>query len=459
MKAITTLSLNILVIEDDPIASLNLTKTLESSHGHRVMTAQSSKVAKNLIAKNNFDMAFVDLDLEEKKAGFKLIPILKKSNVFSVILSGHGSGQYIEKGYNTQCDDYLTKPYGDEQLEYVFNKYYSKEKRDKFRGLIKEQFPTENDFILRQLKIAERNVGSNKAILLSGPNGIGKNTIATAIHSAKHNNKDKFIHLNCSAIAKEYIEAEIFGSIKGLFGRGKAIKGKLLEAYDGTLFLENIDSMSITIQDKLLDAIETGSFIPVGGNHNDKGVVDCKLILSTCSKQENLRENLCYRFRAEEVRLTSLKERLEDRKLLIQAQIRKLNTVRAFIFNKTAVNTLTEYNWYGNLKEMDNYFKSLCSLDTPYVTYNTLPDYIKKNINKMAPQKNCYITDDYIKMIEEVSYPVFKKRQETEIVKYFFKKFDFNKSKTGQILGMTPYTLKKYLEKIGEESDEQQTAC
>ena len=439
------------MIEDTPVDARMLIHSLEK-RGHKSLHAQSTEVARRLVGKHTFDLAFVDLDLEEKKAGFKIISLLKKQGIFTVILSAHGSSDYIDKGYNLNCDNYLVKPYLDNKLDYILQEFHATDYKNNFREIIKEKFITQNKIIINQLKTIEENLNNEKSILISGPTGVGKTTIAKAIHAAQYGYNIPLVQLNCASISQEYIESELFGSIKGVFGRGKIMKGKLVEADSKILYLENIDALSSTMQDKVLSAMDKGFVIPVGGTNNEK--IDCtfKLIASTRKHFSELRDNLYYKLMGVELHIPPLKDRYGDRKILVHNKINELKNMRAFIFNENAVKALTQYGWYGNLREMDNYFKSLINLDRPIITYSSLPDNIKKNINKMIKDKNCFLSDESIRLIEEVSFPVFKERLEQEAVRYFIKKFDYNKSHTGKILGMTYYTLSKYLKKIEKEA-------
>ncbi|PIR31524.1 MAG: hypothetical protein COV38_00005, partial [Bdellovibrionales bacterium CG11_big_fil_rev_8_21_14_0_20_38_13] len=148
---ITQAPKNILLTEDNRMLALNFTKTLERK-GMKVFHAFSKETALNLIEKNKFDLAFIDLDLEKEKAGFELIPHLKKNGTFTVILSGHSEDDYIEKGYDLQCDDYLVKPFTSEKIDRILKSLGGQGARDKFAEIIREQYITEDENMLRELK-------------------------------------------------------------------------------------------------------------------------------------------------------------------------------------------------------------------------------------------------------------------------------------------------------------------
>lgn len=455
---ITQAPRNILLTEDNRMLALNFTKTLERK-GMKVFHAFSKETALNLIEKNKFDLAFIDLDLEKEKAGFELIPHLKKNGTFTVILSGHSEDEYIEKGYDLQCDDYLVKPFTSEKIDRILKSLEGQGAREKFAEIIREQYITEDENMLRELKKIEESLSTDVNLYITGPTGTGKTTIGRSVHLALFNNDNKYVHVNCGGIQKNLIESELFGHVRGAFTGASGDKvGKILEADGGTLHLDEIGCMPLDVQEKFLLVLDNGLVTPVGGDNGKKKKSTFKLVYSTSIELEDLvsegkfREDLFYKLGGRKIKLIPLKERPKDVELLLNKKIDEIRALRGYVVKKEAYQALKNYSWFGNVRELNNFFKKEIERKQAILRYEDLDIYIRKNRNRFSETETAFITKKQLSYIEETSLKEFREKQEIEIVRHFYEKCELNKKKTMEKLGMTQYLLDKYLKILEAEN-------
>ena len=449
----------VLITEDNEATALNLRKALEL-RGHKVTHSNTCRAARNLVEQRKFDIAFVDLDLEKEKAGYELLPLLSYRGTYPVIISGHDGDDYIEQGYDSACGDYIVKPFTKEKLDRIFAKVRNRGAVNRFRGIIEKEFHTVDPDTIAQLKKVEESITSNNSFYITGPTGTGKTILGQAIHRSKHDNLQKYVHVNCAAIPLELIESELFGTRKGAFTGAMEKEGKLIEANGGTLHLDEIGAMPKGLQEKLLLALDDGFVTPVGGNNRHAVKTSFQLISSTCEPLEekvakgHFREDLFYRIMGVHVHLNPLRERQGDIPFLINTMIEELKRERGFVVKPKAKEALLKYNWYGNAREMVKFFRSKSEMLRPILSYEDLPDYIIHNFNRFVNTRTEFITEDQLRLIEDISYPLFKFKQETEVVRHFYKKCAFNKAKTRTALGnMTQYTFMKHMKIIEAEHE------
>jgi DNA-binding NtrC family response regulator len=255
-----TLKPKILLIEDDLLSRISLRTRLESLG--IVLDVPTSKEAATLIEERHFDLAFVDLDLETELAGLDLIRLLKEKKIYSVVLSGREDESVIEEAYRLGCRDYLSKPFTKSSIELVLKKFLSDKNKNQTLQKLKDIFLTSDNSLIKELEIIDQALLSQRPILITGESGTGKTFLAKFIHELSGTNTP-FIHLNCAEISESLIESELFGYEKGAFtGAQKSKQGMLELANDGLLFLDEIATMPLAIQKKLLKAIEEKSFYP-----------------------------------------------------------------------------------------------------------------------------------------------------------------------------------------------------
>jgi len=226
---------------------------------------------------------------------------------------------------------------------------------------------------------------SDARVLITGPNGAGKELVAHAIHSQSERSKGPMIEVNCAAIPSELIESELFGHVKGSFtGAIKDKSGKFEQATGGTIFLDEIGDMSLVAQAKVLRALQESKVSPVGSDKEIK--VDVRVIAATNKnlhkeiENGKFREDLFHRLSVIEINVPALNDRKEDIPLLVSHFAKLIadeqgNAVKEF--DDKAVKALQQYDWTGNIRELRNVVERLIILGDNPVTADDVANFVK----------------------------------------------------------------------------------
>jgi DNA-binding NtrC family response regulator len=374
--------LKILIVEDDLLSRLTLKSRLESQG--EVREASSMKEAIELIENSQFDLAFVDLDLEAELAGLDIVTALSKEKTYTVVLSGREDESVIENAYQRGCRDFLSKPFSKNGLELIFKKFNSAINKKQTLQELKDIFLTDDVSLIKELETIDQALLSKRPILITGESGTGKTFLAKFIHQLSEKivgKKTPFVHLNCAEISESLIDSELFGYEKGAFtGAQKSKKGMLELADGGILFLDEIATMPLSIQKKLLKAIEEKSFFPLGSERSINS--DFRLISATCEdlklkiEKNEFRADFFFRIEGFNVSIKSLRERKDDLNRLIQFFIKKGE--RLIVFDSSAKAAMFNYQWPGNVRELERTIEVLQTKDRGIVTGLDLQPLLSK---------------------------------------------------------------------------------
>lgn len=376
--------LKILIVEDDLLSRLSLKSRLDFMG--EVHEASSKEEAVTLIEKGSFDLAFVDLDLEAELVGLDILAILNERKTYTVVLSGREDEKVIENAYSLGCRDYLAKPFTKTSLELIFKKYSATINKNKTLQELKDIFLTDDGSLVKELEIIDQALLGQRPILITGESGTGKTFLAKFIHQISERvlgKKTAFVHLNCAEISESLIESELFGYEKGAFtGAQKSKKGMLELADGGILFLDEIATMPLAIQKKLLKAIEEKSFFPLGSEKTIHS--DFRLISATCEdlqakiEKGEFRADFFFRIEGYNVTLKPLRARKEDFNKLIQFFIKKGE--RLIVFDSSAKLMMSNYQWPGNVRELERTIEVLQTKDRGIVTATDLQTLLSKGM-------------------------------------------------------------------------------
>ncbi len=379
-----TQKLKILIVEDDLLSRLSLKARLETMG--EVHEASSKLEALILVEKKHFDLAFVDLDLESELAGLKIVEALRLTQTYTVVLSGREDDAIIEQAYGLGCRDYLSKPFTKTSIELIFKKYSSAANKVQTLQKLKDIFLTEDSSLVKELEVIEEALLSTRPILITGESGTGKTFLAKFIHQLS-GASTPFVHLNCAEISESLIESELFGYEKGAFtGAHKNKKGLLELADGGILFLDEIATMPLSIQKKLLKAIEEKTFFPLGSEKIIRS--EFRLISATCENLKSkidsgeFRSDFFFRIEGFNVSLKPLRERKDDLNKLVQFFVKKGE--RMIVFDSAAKATMLEYQWPGNVRELERVINVLQTKERGIVTARDLLPLLSNDLSPAA---------------------------------------------------------------------------
>jgi two-component system response regulator GlrR len=360
----------ILVIDDDKNL-LELARTRLEGANYSVVTTLGDEPAVTA-AKDGFDLAIVDLRL----AGQDGITVMEKLHAVHpempvIILTGHASVEGAVEAMKRGAYTYLTKPFDPRELILQISRALESRKlaseNQRLRGLLQEKYDFANivaksDKMQKLLEAVSRIAKSDSTVYIHGESGTGKELIAKAIHLASDRKDKPFVAINCAAIPETLLESELFGHEKGAFtGAVRSTKGLFTQANEGTLFLDEIGDMPLSIQVKLLRALEERQFYPVG---SEKPVsVDVRVVVATKKdlveevKKGLFREDLFYRIHVIPIMLPPLKDRPDDIPYLVDHLLKKISSqLKKNVKGLTpkATQKLMQHDWPGNVRELEN---------------------------------------------------------------------------------------------------------
>jgi len=369
---------NILIIEDEAAIRRVLTKIIsEENDDYVVSEASDGLEGIEKITKNEYDLVLCDIKMP-KMDGVEVLERIKKikPEIPFVMISGHGD---LDTAVNTMrlgAFDYISKPPDlNRLLNTVRNALDRKElvvenKRLKKKVSKKYQMIGESDAITHIKDMIEKVAATDARVLITGPNGTGKEIVAHWLHEKSDRTKAPMIEVNCAAIPSELIESELFGHVKGSFtGANKDRAGKFEAANGGTIFLDEIGDMSLSAQAKVLRALQESRVSRVGSDKDIK--VNVRVIAAT-NKNLNLeieegrfREDLYHRLAVILINVPALNDRREDIPLLVQHFAHQIATEQGSaekIFTEGALKKLQAYDWTGNIRELRNVVERLLIL-------------------------------------------------------------------------------------------------
>jgi two-component system response regulator GlrR len=360
----------ILVIDDDKNL-LELARTRLEGANYSVVTALGDEPAVTA-AKDGFDLAIVDLRLADQDG----ITVMEKLHAVHpempvIILTGHASVEGAVEAMKRGAYTYLTKPFDPRELILQISRALESRKlaneNQRLRGLLQEKYDFANivaksDKMQKLLEAVSRIAKSDSTVYIHGESGTGKELIAKAIHLASDRKDKPFVAINCAAIPESLLESELFGHEKGAFtGAVRSTKGLFTQANEGTLFLDEIGDMPLSIQVKLLRALEERQFYPVG---SEKPVsVDVRVVVATKKdlveevKKGQFREDLFYRIHVIPIMLPPLKDRPDDIPYLVDHLLKKISSqLKKNVKGLTpkAMQKLMQHDWPGNVRELEN---------------------------------------------------------------------------------------------------------
>ncbi len=384
----------ILIIEDEAAIRRVLKKIIsEESDSYQVEEAEDGLAGIELIKNNDYDLVLCDIKMP-KMDGVEVLEKARKikPEIPMVMISGHGD---LDTAVNTMrlgAFDYISKPPDlNRLLNTVRNALDRKElvvenKRLKKKVSKNYEMIGESDAITHIKDIIEKVAATDARVLITGPNGTGKELVAHWLHEKSDRAKAPMIEVNCAAIPSELIESELFGHVKGSFtGANKDRAGKFEAANGGTIFLDEIGDMSLSAQAKVLRALQENRISRVGSDKDIK--VNVRVLAATNKdlKKEiaegRFREDLYHRLAVILIKVPALNDRREDIPALVEFFANKIANEQGTPkkeFSKEAIKLLQEYDWTGNIRELRNVVERLIILGEKTVSANDINLFASK---------------------------------------------------------------------------------
>ena len=380
----------ILIIDDERSIRATLKEILEFEK-YIVETAKDGIEGYKMAEKKNFDLIFCDIKMP-KIDGIETLKKIVENNILSpvVMISGHGDIETAVQTLKIGAFDYIEKPLDLNRVLKCVKNALNNNHLKKENTILKKKIKSKSEIIGQSqeiksiLELIVKVANSNARVLITGPNGTGKELVANQIHEKSGRNKNLFVEINCAAIPSELIESELFGHEKGAFTSAFKQKiGKFEQASNGTLFLDEIGDMSLSAQSKVLRALQENKITRVGSNKSIS--VNPRIIAATNKnlKKEiengNFREDLFHRLNVIPIKVPSLKERNDDIPILCRYFIEKIckeHGVKQKEISTKAINELKKMKWTGNIRELRNVVERLIILTDKNIDYEDIKKYV-----------------------------------------------------------------------------------
>jgi len=385
----------ILIVEDEDLMRGILAGMLTDA-GFRVIEAASGEQALELFAVESPGVTVTDIALG-KMDGIELLDRIKQmdNEAMVIMITAYSSVGTAIAALRKGAYDYITKPFINEDiLQTVRNALRQRELFSENRYLrreLKQRYNFENiigrsDALAEIFKLIEKIASTPSSVLVQGESGTGKELIAKAIHYNSQRSDQPFIAINCAALPENLLESELFGYVKGAFTGAHSNKNGLFKAADGgTLFLDEISEMPPSLQVKLLRALQEREFIPLGST---KAVTfDASIISATNRNLEEeaaegrFREDLFYRLSVFGLTLPPLRQRREDIPLLVRFFVEKFSrslNVAPKPVSDEAMQAMINYDWRGNVRELQNTIERAVTLSDGRIELAHLPQKIRE---------------------------------------------------------------------------------
>ncbi len=438
---------NVLIVDDD-VNILELIHRHLQSFNYHTYKAVSVKEALVILKDSKIDLLITDLKMPDVD-GLQLVKYVSEHypKLPKLVVTGYPSVDDAMSVIKSGALDYLVKPFTKEELKQAVLKSFTgnslgkvaasgpsvskNNKVDAYGELIGR-----SEAIKKVTDIIDRVKDNKATVLINGESGTGKELVARSVHYMGKFSRSPFVAVNCGAIPESLLEAELFGYAKGAFTGANENRNGFFQAADkGTLFLDEIGNASLSVQSKLLRALQEKEVIKVGSQKIEK--IDIRVIAATNSnlysqvQKKLFREDLYYRLTVVEINVPSLRERKEDIPLLVDKFLLKYGVEykdRLVTIAPEALELLMRYPWPGNIRELENVIQRAVIMCDKRIEIDNLPDNLKFKID---------FPEDNLLPLREVEKRYILKVLEAT---------DNNKSKAAEILQIDRKTLRQKIQ-------------
>lgn len=448
------MSKTILVVDDEQSMRETLTIMLEKE-GYQVVTAGDGVEALGICVEGGIDLIVTDIKMPGMD-GVRLIEELDRRDIDIpiIVMTAYATKDQAIAALNLGASFFIEKPFKKQVLMNFVNRSIKMEDLIRENRKLKEDLSHSGGLekiigcskeIAGLKDLITKIAGTESTVLITGESGTGKEVVARAIHALSARAKGPFVPINCGAIPTELLESELFGHIKGSFTGAVKDKTGLMElAGGGTFFLDEVGNTPPSIQMKVLRAIQEREFLPVGGQTPKK--VDIRLIAATNEnleesiKRGEFRKDLYYRLNVINIHIPPLRERRDDIEELFHHFMKLKDPegrIDAEAVSPDFLDILVNYEWPGNIRELENVVERVIALATNgVVTEHLLPDHIRN------PVTECLVRDS------EYTIPCMDDIEKAYI-HWVLTQQRGQKQKAAEILGIGRSTLDRKIEKYG----------
>jgi DNA-binding NtrC family response regulator len=467
---------HLLLVEDETPLREALTVRL-TEQGFEVAQADTGEQAIEQLAEFAFDIVITDLRLPGLDGTRVLDAALARyPDIVGIIVTGYGTVKDAVEAIKRGATDFVTKPFQFDELLHALNSALEKRRLKAENAYLRSQLQERYKFdgligrspAMRALfQLLETVSSSASTILVMGETGTGKEIVARAIHHNSPRRAQRFVALNCGAIPETLLEAELFGHVRGAFtGAIGTRQGRLEQAHKGTLFMDEVGTMSPGMQMKLLRVLQEREFERIGDTHTTK--VDVRVVAATNSDLQKMvsegtfREDLFYRLNIIPIHLPPLRERKEDIPLLVQHFLKKFSVpesgagvsrlghsriiesdARTLSISQQALRCLMAYAWPGNVRQLENAIERAVALSGGRVQIETsdlTPDIQQATNGAAAPDVN----------LSEggIDFEGYISRIEHDLIRRALEKTGGNKGQASKLLNLKRTTLVEKLKRL-----------
>ncbi|OGW54303.1 MAG: hypothetical protein A2Y81_07685 [Nitrospirae bacterium RBG_13_43_8] len=439
-----------------------LKDTLESE-GYEVISAKTGTEGLKYLKESGIDLVLTDLKLPEKD-GIEILRTSKEENqlIPVIVMTAFGSVETAVQAMKEGAFDFITKPFDIDHLLMLIKRALETQRVFTENILLREELASKLGLpkivgksagITEVAQLVQKVAPTKTTVLLLGESGTGKELFARAIHNLSHRRDYPFVPINCAAIPKNLLESELFGHEKGSFTGADAKKlGKFELADRGTIFLDEVGDMDLTLQSKLLRAIQESEIERIGGVKTVK--VDVRIVaasnrdLEKAVEDKGFREDLYYRLNVFPIQIPPLRERREDIPLLVEYFISRycleLKTTQKDI-SKDALNILMNYRWKGNVRELENTLeRAIILCDGDIIT----PEHIVLTQRPVPDSAEQWQLEGSLEDVAKRALRIV----ETQRIVEALRKTKGNKSKAAEIVRVSYKTLLTKIKEYGIES-------
>jgi len=388
----------VLIIDDEPAIRESL-QTLLEAEGYTVETAADGESGLKSMAAHPFDLVLLDFALPDHN-GLEILKEIRERDpgMAVIMITAYGTVENAVRAIQSGATNFIQKPWDNEKLladvRASITRRLTEEENIHLKRALKQRYNFQNivgksEAMLRIFDLVQQVAPSRSTILLQGESGTGKELIAKAIHMNSARRDHPFIPVNAGSMPTELLESSLFGHVKGAFTSAIASKKGLFEvANKGTIFLDEIGTMSMETQAKILRVLQDRKFMHVGGVQEIQ--VDVRVIAATnidlrqAVKEGHFREDLFYRLNVITIELPPLRNRKEDIPLMVEFFLKKFceeNDKPPRIVTPEAMRPLVDYNWPGNVRELENAIERAVVLSSGA---SISPDLLPENITGRA---------------------------------------------------------------------------